>query len=132
MPGLGPLAGPLDYLGTLRALIKPYLSSSYLSEQMAAKLMDTSVRTLRRRLSAHGTSYRAVLDEVRFRQAVSPEDARRHEADDLVRHLDASGALVLYVMGNDDLVELEPRWQRVQSLHGRRVEHGGFAFVGYQ
>lgn len=39
---------------------------------------------------------------------------------------------VLYVMGNDDLVELPTRSQRVVSLHNRRWELGGFNFVGYQ
>lgn len=72
-------------------------------------------------------------DLLGFREGFeAPEDAQRHEAEDLVRQLDSSGALVLYVMGNDDLVDLDPPSQRVQSLHGRRVEQGGFAFVGYQ
>ena len=39
---------------------------------------------------------------------------------------------VLYIMGNDDLVELDADSKRVQSIHGRRVSCGRFAFVGYQ
>jgi len=62
----------------------------------------------------------------------SVEEAQRHDADALGRSLDEGDLLVLYVMGNDDLVELEPVSDRVQSLHGRRVQHDRFAFVGYQ
>jgi Icc-related predicted phosphoesterase len=62
----------------------------------------------------------------------TPEEWQRHEAEALVRRLDASGVLVLHVMGNDDLVELDSASDRMRPLHGRRVEHGGFAFVGYQ
>lgn len=39
---------------------------------------------------------------------------------------------VLYIMGNDDSIELEPVEQRLIPLHGRRVEWPPFNFVGYQ
>jgi Icc-related predicted phosphoesterase len=35
-------------------------------------------------------------------------------------------------MGNDDLVDWDPPQERFESIHGRRVEQGGFNFVGYQ
>ena len=35
-------------------------------------------------------------------------------------------------MGNDDLVELEPVEGKLEPLHNRRVDFGGFNFVGYQ
>jgi Icc-related predicted phosphoesterase len=54
-------------------------------------------------------------------------DARRLEEDLLGADLP-----VLYVLGNDDLVAFEPPDQRFMPLHGRRVELGGFNFVGYQ
>jgi Icc-related predicted phosphoesterase len=62
----------------------------------------------------------------------TPEDAQRHEAGILTELLDRAGVPVLYIMGNDDLVELHSGSDRVQSIHGRQVECGGFAFVGYQ
>ncbi len=62
----------------------------------------------------------------------SPEAAQRHEASTLLQTLDAAGLPILYVMGNDDLVELGSTSERVQSIHGRRVSLGGFNFVGYQ
>lgn len=62
----------------------------------------------------------------------TPEDAQRHEAGMLTELLDGAGVPVLYIMGNDDLVELHSDSDRVQSIHGRQVECGRFAFVGYQ
>src|SRR5688572_18797245 len=62
----------------------------------------------------------------------TPEAAQRHESELLVALLDTMDVPVLYIMGNDDLVELNPRSAHVQSVHGRRVECGGFGFVGYQ
>jgi Icc-related predicted phosphoesterase len=62
----------------------------------------------------------------------TPEDAQRHEGPMLTALLDGAGVPVLYIMGNDDLVELHPGSNRVQSIHGRQVDCGGFAFVGYQ
>jgi Icc-related predicted phosphoesterase len=62
----------------------------------------------------------------------TPEDAQRHEARILTELLTSAGVPVLYIMGNDDLVELNPLSVRVRSIHGRRVEVGRFAFVGYQ
>lgn len=58
-----------DYVVTLRALLKLHLSDRSLSASLAASLMDTSLSTLKRRLSASGTTYRAVVDEVRFEKA---------------------------------------------------------------
>ena len=62
----------------------------------------------------------------------TPEDAQRHEATTLCELLDGAGIPVLYIMGNDDLVELNAGSIRVQSIHGRVVQCGRFAFVGYQ
>jgi Icc-related predicted phosphoesterase len=62
----------------------------------------------------------------------TPEEAQRHESARLVALLEGAGVPVFYIMGNDDFVELDSRSRRVCSIHGRRVEHGGFNFVGYQ
>jgi AraC-like DNA-binding protein len=63
------LTGALAYDDVLRALLKPYLSEGYPTMRLAADLMDTSPRTLARRLSAQGLGYRALVDEVRFTAA---------------------------------------------------------------
>jgi len=60
------------------------------------------------------------------------EDGQRADAAQIVDILDRITRPVLYVMGNDDLVELDPRKDSIQSLHGRRVELGDLNFVGYQ
>ncbi|MEN8151078.1 MAG: metallophosphoesterase [Planctomycetota bacterium] len=39
---------------------------------------------------------------------------------------------VYYIMGNDDLVDWDPPQENIESIHGRRVEQGGWAFVGYE
>jgi Icc-related predicted phosphoesterase len=62
----------------------------------------------------------------------TPEESQQHDACALAQLLDTAGLPVFYIMGNDDLVELEPVSLRVQSIHGRRVQQGRFAFVGYQ
>ena len=59
----------LDYTDTLRELLRPYLAEGYPSEHFASKLMDTSVRTLTRRLSNHGLTYGKLIDNLRFQVA---------------------------------------------------------------
>ena len=52
----------------------------------------------------------------------TPEDAQRHDARGLVSLLETAGHPVFYVMGNDDLVELEPPpGSPVRSVHGCRA-----------
>jgi len=63
------LTDRFDDVETLRALLGPHLAEGYPSAQFAASLMDTSVRTLARRLAAHGVTYRTVVDELRFEVA---------------------------------------------------------------
>jgi Icc-related predicted phosphoesterase len=62
----------------------------------------------------------------------TPETAQHHEARLLSKFLAAVGLPVLYIMGNDDLVELDSGFGHVQSIHGRRVPLGPYSFVGYQ
>lgn len=39
---------------------------------------------------------------------------------------------VLYIMGNDDWVDVHGEHPHERSLYGRRVEFGGWNLVGYQ
>jgi len=59
----------IDYVETLATLLHTYLPGGYPSARLAASLMETSVTTLSRRLSECGTSYRSLVDGVRFKQA---------------------------------------------------------------
>ena len=61
--------GSLDYIEKLRDVVKAYLSEGYVSEKIAAGLMDTSVRSLTRTLAAQGISYGKLVDDVRFETA---------------------------------------------------------------
>ena len=64
------------------------------------------------------------VDDAEEDQAI---DARHLEADLL-----AAERPVLFIMGNDDLIDFDPRGEQFLPLHDRRVEIGDFNFVGYQ
>lgn len=61
----------------------------------------------------------------------SIDEAQRANASDILSILEGVGVPVLFVMGNDDFVDLEPPGPHFQALHGRRFERQGFNFVGY-
>ena len=62
----------------------------------------------------------------------TPEEAQRHDANKLNALLATVAIPIFYVMGNDDLVELNSNSDRVQSVHARQVRWGRFTIVGYQ
>jgi Icc-related predicted phosphoesterase len=59
-------------------------------------------------------------------------EAQRADAGELSGILSRIECPVLYVMGNDDMIELDPAIPGCHSLHGRRLEYGPCNFVGYQ
>jgi len=102
------LAREFDPVDTLRAVLKAYLADGYPTARKMASLLDISVRTLARRLSASGLTYQAVLDEVRF-----------HAAKDL---LEDSGARVIDVatgVGFDDPSHFARMFRRIGGLSPR-------------
>ena len=62
-------ASKLNHAELLTLLLEPYLEDGYLNMEFAASLMDSSTRTLARRLTGCGTSYQAVVDKLRFSRA---------------------------------------------------------------
>jgi Icc-related predicted phosphoesterase len=60
------------------------------------------------------------------------EDAQRQDASAIVKIFESTRVPVYYIMGNDDLVELDPRPDQFVSIHGRRVELTNISLVGYQ
>ena len=58
-----------DCESRLRLVLKSYLSEGYVSQEKAAELMNTSVRTLTRRLSTCGLTYGTLIDDLRFEMA---------------------------------------------------------------
>lgn len=60
------LAFPDDYLGKIRYLIKHAMSAGDCSIERVAHFLAVNKRTLQRQLSAQDTSYKQLLQEVRF------------------------------------------------------------------
>jgi Icc-related predicted phosphoesterase len=60
------------------------------------------------------------------------EDEQRKQAGEIVGLLKTIPIPVAYLMGNDDNVALDYEDELVKPIHGRRVQFGGYAFVGYQ
>ena len=56
----------LSFADRLRLLLRPYLAEGIPTKRFAAELMDTSQRTMARRLRESGLSFRALLDELHF------------------------------------------------------------------
>jgi Icc-related predicted phosphoesterase len=62
----------------------------------------------------------------------TPEEAQQSDGQALTQLLQSAVVPVLYIMGNDDLVELNSCSAWIRSIHNRRVTFGAFNFVGYQ
>ena len=61
-----------------------------------------------------------------------PLEDQRINAAQVVELFRESRLPILYIMGNDDLFQLEPPAGNWEPLHNRRIELGAFNFVGYQ
>ncbi len=59
-----------DFQGSLRQVLEPWLAGRLPDQQLAADLLWTSPRSLRRRLAEEGTSWRAVAQDLVFSRAV--------------------------------------------------------------
>jgi len=59
-------------------------------------------------------------------------DAQLADRELVLDHLLQFDQPVVYLMGNDDWIELASPSDDHHSVHGQRVEHGVFSFVGYQ
>ena len=59
-------AFPDDHLGKIRYLIKQAMSGGDCSIERVAQFLSVNKRTLQRQLNAQGTSYKELLQEVRF------------------------------------------------------------------
>jgi AraC-like DNA-binding protein len=57
---------PLNFSGTLKLLVKPYLADGYLNIHGAAEIAGTSTRTLQRHLAKAGLSYSQLIQQVRL------------------------------------------------------------------
>lgn len=109
------LARGFDDVDTLRAMLRAYLSDGYPSAQKMASLMDTSVRTLARRLFESGLTYRALVDEVRFEAAKS-----------LLEGTDARIGDVARSIGFDDPAHFSRMFRRIGGLSPRDFRTAAF------
>ncbi|MCL1065276.1 helix-turn-helix transcriptional regulator [Shewanella olleyana] len=63
------IESPKSFVESLQFALLPYMSLGRLSITTAADLLGLSVRTLQRRLSEEGMSYRQMVDDIYFQQA---------------------------------------------------------------
>jgi AraC-like DNA-binding protein len=59
----------------LRQVLQPWFAGGLPSQEVAAELLWTSPRTLRRRLAEEGTSWRVVVNDLKFARAVERLEA---------------------------------------------------------
>lgn len=102
------LISDFDFAETLGTLLHAYLPGGYPSARLAASLMDTSVRTLARRLADCGTTYRSVVDRVRFKAA-----------KELLRDTDQRVTDVAIAVGFDDSANFARMFRRIGGLSPR-------------
>ena len=60
------------------------------------------------------------------------EEAQRANALEILNIISRVNQPVLYLMGNDDMIELEPNVDLIRSINNTSIEIGGLNFVGYQ
>ena len=59
----------IGYLSKVQSVLGAYLAEGYLSQRIAAELMNISMRTLTRRLSTYNLTYGMLIDDMRFKVA---------------------------------------------------------------
>src|SRR5262245_15116078 len=62
----------------------------------------------------------------------SVEEAQQASARQITEILSSLAIPILYLMGNDDQIQLSAPQQNFRSLHGVRINFGRSNFVGYQ
>jgi AraC-like DNA-binding protein len=81
-----------DFQGSMRQVLQPYLSGGLPTQVLAADLLWTSPRTLRRRLAEEGTTWRAVIHDMIFSKAVDELQQGRATVREIAEELGYSDA----------------------------------------
>ena len=89
----------------LRIMLRPYLNEGIPNAQIAARLMDTSTRTLARRLAESGQTYRAILDELHY-----------HSARELLGNSNKSIKAIALTIGYDDPSHFTRMFRRISGM----------------
>lgn len=103
----------LSFLGSLTRLLETQLPAGRVSLRDTAELLDTSPRTLQRRLDEHGFAYSSLLDEVRQKVAL-----------DRLRTTNAPITLIAQELGYSDSAHFARafrRWAGMSPLAVRRL-----------
>jgi len=100
-----PSLDQLDELELMRGVLRSYLADGYVSRTYAAELLDTSVRSLTRRLSKHGTTYQKLIDSLRF------EVAKEHLENPDMQVRDVANAV-----GFEDQGDFTRAFRRISGL----------------
>ena len=111
------LTEEFDYAQILGTLLHAHLPGGYPSARLAASLMDTSVRTLARRLEDCGTTYRSVVDRVRFKAA-----------RELLQNTDLRVTDVAMAVGFDDSANFARMFRRIGGLSPRQFRRTSCKF----
>ena len=99
------LAENYDYVETAKAVIRTYLADGYLSARKTAKLLDTTERTLYRKLADKGVTYQTLVDEVRF-----------DVAKDLLREQDLQHREISSSLGFTDPANFSRMFRRISGM----------------
>jgi AraC-like DNA-binding protein len=105
----GPDLAELSFAETLALIIEPHLHAGYPGLSLAASILGCSTRTVGRRLAACGTSYQALVDELRFKMAKR-----------LLEDLDRPIAQVSSRVGFSDQTNFTRMFQRIGGLTPRQ------------
>ena len=95
-----PLAGPgaegaspaPDFQGSLRQVLEPCFENGLPGQETAAEMLWTTPRTLRRRLAEEGTSWLAVVNDLKFARAVARLQEGRSSVREIAEELGYSDA----------------------------------------
>ncbi|MCW8328910.1 helix-turn-helix transcriptional regulator [Photobacterium sp. SDRW27] len=78
---------PLSYVETVYLALAPYLSRQALSIQQAAALLNTTPRTLQRRLSAENTSFKNIRENIMLATACQMMENKQYSLTDIASEL---------------------------------------------
>jgi AraC-like DNA-binding protein len=81
-----------DFQGSLRQVLEPWLADGLPGQEIAAELLWTTPRTLRRRLAKEDTSWRRVVNDLKFARAVARLRTGRSSVGEIAEELGYSDA----------------------------------------
>lgn len=112
-------APPHGFIGSLRYTLRSYLHGGHPSIEFAASIAGMSVRTLQRRLEAHGRTYTQVVDEARYGLAT-----------ELLLNPDAKILDVAYDTGYTDPSHFSRAFRRLAGASPREYRQAAWAAAG--